>query len=90
MGYEDLNQFLWKPKKFIDGTKMNYIGLKPEDRAALDRMAPGTLPLRPRLLPSAAEIAKEAADLAPGGRGKGAEAGVGSLPRKATRAFPFS
>lgn len=34
--YEALNAFLWKPKKFIPGTKMNYIGLKkPEDRAAV-------------------------------------------------------
>lgn len=31
---EDLNAFLWKPKKTIAGTKMNYIGMKkPEDRA---------------------------------------------------------
>ncbi|MDP7143386.1 MAG: cytochrome c family protein [Alphaproteobacteria bacterium] len=34
--YEHLNQFLWKPKKVIAGTKMNYIGMKkPEDRAAI-------------------------------------------------------
>ena len=34
--YDDLNHFLWKPKSFIAGTKMNFIGLKkPEDRAAL-------------------------------------------------------
>ena len=33
---ESLNAFLWKPKKYIDGTKMNYAGLKkPEDRAAV-------------------------------------------------------
>lgn len=33
--YESLNAFLWKPKKFLPGTKMNYIGLKKaEDRAA--------------------------------------------------------
>ena len=30
--YEELNKFLWKPKKYAPGTKMNYIGLKkPED-----------------------------------------------------------
>ncbi|MCB1563184.1 MAG: cytochrome c family protein [Alphaproteobacteria bacterium] len=64
-GYEDLNQFLWKPKKFIDGTKMNYVGLKkPEDRAALIAWL-RTLSSSPKALPSAAEIAKEAADLAP-------------------------
>jgi len=31
-----LNSFLWKPKKYITGTKMNYAGMKkPEDRAAM-------------------------------------------------------
>lgn len=34
--YDHLNKFLWKPKKAIEGTKMNYAGLKkPEDRAAI-------------------------------------------------------
>ncbi len=33
---DDLNAFLWKPKKMISGTKMNFVGLKkPEDRAAI-------------------------------------------------------
>ncbi len=33
---DSLNQFLWKPKKYIAGTKMNYAGLKKaEDRAAI-------------------------------------------------------
>lgn len=33
---ESLNGFLWKPKKYAAGTKMNYIGLKKtEDRAAM-------------------------------------------------------
>ncbi len=32
--YESLNQYLWKPKVYAPGTKMNYIGLrKTQDRA---------------------------------------------------------
>lgn len=64
-GYEDLNFFLWKPKKHVPGTKMNYNGLKkPGDRAALiawlRTQGSSGFPL-----PSAAEIAAEAAALAP-------------------------
>ena len=34
--YEDLNKFLYKPKEYIEGTKMNFIGLKnASDRADL-------------------------------------------------------
>ena len=63
--YEDLNFFLWKPKKFIEGTKMQYIGLKkPKDRAAmiawLRTQGASSFPL-----PSAAEIEAEKAALAP-------------------------
>ena len=33
---DELNSFLWKPKKAVVGTKMNYIGMrKTKDRAAL-------------------------------------------------------
>ncbi len=33
---DTLNQFLWSPKDFIQGTKMTFAGLKkPEDRAAI-------------------------------------------------------
>lgn len=33
---DDMNQWLWKPRKFIPGNKMVYVGMKkPEDRAAL-------------------------------------------------------
>ena len=33
-GYEELNNFLYKPKEYIKGTKMNFVGLKnTQDRA---------------------------------------------------------
>lgn len=64
-GYEDLNFFLWKPKKYIEGTKMNFLGLKkPGDRAAmiawLRQQGSGSF-----ALPSAGEIAAEKAALTP-------------------------
>ena len=34
--FEELNEFLYKPKEYISGTKMNFAGLKDvEDRADL-------------------------------------------------------
>ena len=64
-GYESLNEFLWKPKVYAPGTKMNYLGLKkPGDRAAmiawLRTQGSGSF-----ALPNDAEIAAEAAELAP-------------------------
>jgi cytochrome c len=63
--YEALNHFLWKPKAYIDGTKMGFAGLKkPEDRAEIIawlRTKAGS----PPALPSASEIAAEKAELAP-------------------------
>ncbi len=63
--YADLNKFLWKPKKFVSGTKMNFIGLKkPEDRAAMIAWL-RTLADSPKSLPGASDIAAEAAELSP-------------------------
>ncbi|MEM7651423.1 MAG: cytochrome c family protein, partial [Pseudomonadota bacterium] len=64
-GYEELNFFMWKPKTYMPGTKMNYAGLKkPEDRAAIIGWL-RTQGSNGFALPSEAEIAAEAAKLAP-------------------------
>ncbi len=64
-GYAELNEFLWKPKAFINGTKMNYIGLKkPEDRAAMIAWL-RTLSGSPKAMPGDGEIAAEKAALTP-------------------------
>lgn len=62
--YSELNHFLWKPKAYVKGTAMNFIGVKkPEDRAALIAYLrsisgnPG--------LPSQADIDAENAELGP-------------------------
>ena len=61
--YAELNKFLWKPKAYASGTKMNFIGVKkPEDRAAVIAYlntlgGPGA--------PSQAEIDAELKELAP-------------------------
>lgn len=63
--YTELNKFLWKPKKYISGTKMNYAGLKkPEDRAAMIAWL-RTLSGNPKSMPSPSEIDAEMAELAP-------------------------
>lgn len=59
--YESLNHFLWKPKSYISDTKMNFVGLrKAEDRAAVIAWL-RTLSASPAALPSATQIAAEAA-----------------------------
>lgn len=59
-GYQELNHFLWKPKDYMAGTKMNYIGLrKVADRAAMIAWL-RTLHDNPAPLPSAEAIAAEA------------------------------
>ena len=63
--YANLNKFLWKPKAYVEGTKMNYVGLKkPEDRAAVIAWL-RTLSDSPAAMPTSAQIEAEAAELAP-------------------------
>jgi len=64
-GYVEMNQFLWKPKKYMPGTKMNYNGIKkPEDRAAMIAWL-RTLGSSSMALPNASDIAAELTLLAP-------------------------
>ena len=64
-GYLEMNQYMWKPKKYIPGTKMNYNGIKkPEDRAAMVAWL-RSLSSNPVPLPSATDISKELSELAP-------------------------
>jgi cytochrome c len=63
--YEALNKFLWKPKAYAPGTKMNYAGLKkPSDRAALVAWL-RTLSGTQVALPDAGRITTEEAELLP-------------------------
>lgn len=63
--YDALNKFLWKPKKYAAGTKMNYVGIKkPADRAAMVAWL-RTLSDAPQALPGALDIAAEEAELLP-------------------------
>lgn len=63
--YEALNHFLWKPKKVIPGTKMNFIGLKKAtDRADVIAYL-RTLDDNPLPLPTDKEIKAEEAALSP-------------------------
>ena len=61
--YGELNKFLWKPKAYAPGTKMSFVGIKkPEDRAAVIAYLRS---LSNAPAPTAAEIEKDKADLAP-------------------------
>lgn len=63
--YDAMNHFLYKPKDYIKGTKMNYAGLKkPEDRADIIAWL-RTQGSSGKPLPTDAEIAAEQAALAP-------------------------
>lgn len=60
--YDSLNQFLYKPKQWLSGTKMNFAGLKKaKDRANVIAWL-RSLSDAPAALPSAEEIAAEQAD----------------------------
>lgn len=74
--YQALNHFLWKPKSYIPGTKMNFIGLKkPEDRAAMIAWL-RSLSDSPAPMPSEAQIAAEQPEEEP----ENAEAGQEPAP----------
>ena len=61
----DLNEFLWKPRWFVQGTKMTFIGFKKaQDRADVIAYL-RTLNDSPVPLPSKEDIAKEEAKLNP-------------------------
>lgn len=67
--YSSLNQFLYKPREYVVGTKMSYAGLsKVEDRANLVAWL-RTLASSPAPLPTQEEI--EAATASPEGEGEG-------------------
>ena len=62
--YLELNKYLWKPKKHIPGTKMNYNGIKKsEDRAAMIAWLHSLGSSKG--MPTDVEIAAEKAELAP-------------------------
>ena len=62
--YQALNGFLYKPKAYLAGTKMNFAGLKkPQERANVIAYL-RSLADSPAALPSDADIAAEASQLA--------------------------
>ena len=80
-GYKELNHFLWKPKDYMSGTKMNYIGLrKAKDRAAIIAWM-RTLHDTPQPLPTAEEIAAES-----GATEESEEAATPDAPAEETQA----
>ena len=61
-GFEELNEFLYKPRDYIDGTKMSFGGLKKaEDRAAVIAWL-NTKSDNPVPFPDPAEVAPAAAE----------------------------
>lgn len=63
--YDSLNRFLWRPDKYVPGTKMNFVGIKqPEKRAALIAWM-RTMADTPEPLPTEEEIVAEKEKLSP-------------------------
>lgn len=78
--YADLNKFLYKPKAFVDGTKMTFMGLKKADERAEVIAWLRTLSDSPLPEPSAADIAAEKKELAPDDDKGHAESKVSTTP----------
>lgn len=79
--YGELNKFLWKPKAYAPGTKMSFVGIKkPEDRAAVIAYLRS---INNAPAPTAAEIAKDKADLAPADAAAPAADAKAAAPAKA-------
>lgn len=84
--YEELNHFLHKPKKYIKGTAMGFVGLKKEEDRANVIAYLRTLSANPAPLPSPEEAAAPAA--AP--TGDAAAAPTGEVAPQAEEAAPAS
>ncbi len=64
-GYQELSEFLAKPKKYMKGTKMAYAGMKkPEDRAAMILYL-RSLSDTPKPLPEVPVVVEEVTEAAP-------------------------
>lgn len=76
--YADLNKYLFNPKWYAPGTKMNYVGLEDaKDRAALIAWL-RTKADKKEPLPTKEQIKQEKKDLAPPEQDKGEEDGDGN------------
>lgn len=81
--YADLNHFLWKPAAFVGGTKMIFVGLKKAGERAAIMAYLRTVADSAPALPSASEIEKEKAELAPPALAAPADKDNGKVQEKA-------